>query len=53
MKKNKRPSEECCSNCGKKITEAEHSSGKCSNCGAAIIPVEVLLEDDFFMEGFF
>ena len=53
MKKNKRVPEEYCSNCGKKITEAENSSEKCSNCGAAIIPVEVLLEDDFFMEGFF
>jgi predicted RNA-binding Zn-ribbon protein involved in translation (DUF1610 family) len=53
MKKRARVPEEYCSNCGKKITEAEYSSGKCSKCGADIIPVEVLLEDDFFMEGLF
>ena len=45
--------EEYCSNCGKKITEAEVLSGKCLKCGGDIIPVEVLLEDDFFMEGLF
>jgi hypothetical protein len=53
MKKTDRAPGKYCSNCGKKITEAEYSSGKCSKRGADIIPVEVLLEDDFFMEGFF
>jgi predicted RNA-binding Zn-ribbon protein involved in translation (DUF1610 family) len=53
MKKTDRVPGEYCSNCGKKITEDEYLSAKCSNCGADIIPVEVLLEDDFFMEGFF
>jgi predicted RNA-binding Zn-ribbon protein involved in translation (DUF1610 family) len=53
MGKSVRVSGEYCSNCGKKITEAEYSSEKCLNCGGDIIPVEVLLEDDFFMEGLF
>ena len=53
MKKTDRAAEKYCSNCGKKITEAEYSSGKCLKCGGDIIPVEVLLEDDFFMEGLF
>ena len=53
MKKSDLVPGEYCSNCGNKITEAEVSSGKCLNCGGDIIPVEVLLEDDFFMEGLF
>jgi predicted RNA-binding Zn-ribbon protein involved in translation (DUF1610 family) len=53
MKKTYRAAEKYCTNCGKKITEAEYSSGKCPQCGAEIIPVEVFLEDDFFMEGLF
>ncbi len=42
-----------CRNCGKNITRAEALSGTCSECGAAIVPMEVLLEDDVFMEGMF
>ena len=53
MKKRHIVPEEYCSNCGKIITEAEYASGKCLNCGGVIIPVEVLLEDDFFMGGLF
>jgi Zn finger protein HypA/HybF involved in hydrogenase expression len=53
IKKTARAAEKYCTNCGKKITAAEYLSGKCSKCGADIIPVEVFLEDDFFMEGLF
>ena len=53
MKKTDRATEKYCANCGKKITAAEYSPGKCSKCGADIIPVKVFLEDDFFMEGLF